>query len=101
MEIEELKKEIESLKEKRELIEAVSTSIKGVLDADRKKLIMMNRYGIAEIAKMVGFRNSRYFITTFKRIERVTPGKYYDMQLTHRVFTYDLPEFIDPEDDKY
>ena len=32
----------ESLSEKRELIEAVSTSIKGVLDADRKKLIMMN-----------------------------------------------------------
>ena len=32
----------ESMKEKRELIEAVSTSIKGVLDADRKKLIMMN-----------------------------------------------------------
>ena len=31
-----------SLDEKRELIEAVSTSIKGVLDADRKKLIMMN-----------------------------------------------------------
>ena len=32
----------DSMKEKRELIEAVSTSIKGVLDADRKKLIMMN-----------------------------------------------------------
>ena len=32
----------ESLKNKRNLIEAVSTSIKGVLDADRKKLIMMN-----------------------------------------------------------
>ena len=32
----------ESLSEKRELIESVSTSIKGVLDADRKKLIMMN-----------------------------------------------------------
>ena len=32
----------DSLKEKRELIEAVSTSIKGVLDAERKKLIMMN-----------------------------------------------------------
>ena len=32
----------DSLKNKRELIEAVSTSIKGVLDADRKKLIMMN-----------------------------------------------------------
>ena len=31
-----------SLNEKRELIEAVSTSIKGVLDAERKKLIMMN-----------------------------------------------------------
>lgn len=30
------------LNEKRELIEAVSTSIKGVLDAERKKLIMMN-----------------------------------------------------------
>lgn len=67
-----------------------------------KKLLMMNRDGVAEIAKMVGFRNSRYFITTFKRIERVTPGKYYDMQLTHRVFTYDPPEFIDPdEEEKY
>lgn len=32
----------DSLKDKRELIESVSTSIKGVLDADRKKLIMMN-----------------------------------------------------------
>lgn len=32
----------DSLNEKRELIESVSTSIKGVLDADRKKLIMMN-----------------------------------------------------------
>lgn len=31
-----------SLNDKKELIEAVSTSIKGVLDADRKKLIMMN-----------------------------------------------------------
>ena len=32
----------DSLNNKKELIEAVSTSIKGVLDADRKKLIMMN-----------------------------------------------------------
>ncbi len=32
----------DSLNEKKELIEAVSTSIKGVLDANRKKLIMMN-----------------------------------------------------------
>jgi ATP phosphoribosyltransferase len=32
----------DSLKNKKELIEAVSTSIKGVLDANRKKLIMMN-----------------------------------------------------------
>ncbi len=32
----------DSLNSKRELIESVSTSIKGVLDADRKKLIMMN-----------------------------------------------------------
>ena len=32
------------LEEKRELIESVSTSIKGVLDADIKKLIMMNVY---------------------------------------------------------
>lgn len=32
----------DSLNEKKELIESVSTSIKGVLDADRKKLIMMN-----------------------------------------------------------
>lgn len=32
----------DSLQDKKELIEAVSTSIKGVLDADRKKLIMMN-----------------------------------------------------------
>ena len=34
----------DSLNEKKELIESVSTSIKGVLDADRKKLIMMNVY---------------------------------------------------------
>ena len=34
----------QSLQEKRQLIEAVSTSIKGVLDAERKKLIMMNVY---------------------------------------------------------
>ena len=34
----------DSLNDKRELIESVSTSIKGVLDADRKKLIMMNVY---------------------------------------------------------
>jgi ATP phosphoribosyltransferase-like protein len=33
---------VTGLKNKRELIESVSTSIKGVLDADRKKLIMMN-----------------------------------------------------------
>lgn len=32
----------DSLKSKKELIEAVSTSIKGVLDADRKKLVTMN-----------------------------------------------------------
>jgi len=32
----------ESLKSKKYLIEAVSTSIKGVLDADRKKLVTMN-----------------------------------------------------------
>ena len=31
-----------SLKQKYHLIESVSTSIKGVLDAERKKLIMMN-----------------------------------------------------------
>ncbi len=34
----------DSLNDKKELIESVSTSIKGVLDADRKKLIMMNVY---------------------------------------------------------
>ena len=32
----------DSLNDKKELIEAVTTSIRGVLDADRKKLIMMN-----------------------------------------------------------
>lgn len=32
----------DSLKTKKELIESVSTSIKGVLDADRKKLVTMN-----------------------------------------------------------
>lgn len=34
----------DSYNKKKELIESVSTSIKGVLDADRKKLIMMNVY---------------------------------------------------------
>lgn len=32
----------DSLNDKKELIEAVTTSIRGVLDAERKKLIMMN-----------------------------------------------------------
>ncbi len=62
-----------------------------------KELLMTNCYGVAEIAKMVGFRNPRYFIATFKRIEQVTPGKYYDFQFNQRVFTYDPPEFIDPD----
>ena len=44
----------ESLKKKGELIESVSTSIKGVLDADRKKLIMMNvKYENLENVKKV------------------------------------------------
>ena len=44
----------ESLNKKTELIESVSTSIKGVLDADRKKLIMMNvRYENLENVKKV------------------------------------------------
>lgn len=32
----------ESLETKKELVEAISTSIKGVIDAERKKLVMMN-----------------------------------------------------------
>ena len=44
----------ESLKSKSELIESVSTSIKGVLDAERKKLIMMNvKYSNLEGVKKV------------------------------------------------
>lgn len=65
-----------------------------------KKLLVQNRYQVAEISKMVGFRSQRYFITTFKRIEHVTPGKYYDLQFNQRVFTYDPPDYIDPEDEE-
>ena len=77
--------------------ETVMQHLLDVRIKNAKQLLMTNRFTVAEIAKMVGFRNQRYFITTFKRIERVTPGKYYDLQLNQRVYTYDPPEFIDPE----
>ena len=45
----------ESLKTKKELIDSVVTSIKGVLDADRKKLIMMNvnESDLAEVKRVM------------------------------------------------
>ena len=62
------------------------------------KLCAESGISIEEIASRVGFRNQRYFITTFKRLEGVSPGKYHDRQLGQRVYTYDPPEFIDPKD---
>ena len=41
-----------------------------------KKLLMTKRYGIAEIAKMVGFSSIHYFSRYFKEKEGVTPVEY-------------------------
>ena len=66
-----------------------------------KKLLVSDRYTIPEISRKVGFRDPKYFISTFKKIERVSPGKYYDAQLDQRKYTYDPPDFIDPEEEEY
>lgn len=62
-----------------------------------KKLLASNRYDVKDIAKMCGFRDQKYFIAIFRRVEHVSPGKYYEKLLDQRVYTYDPPEFIDPE----
>ena len=63
-----------------------------------KKLLLSGKYTIEQISKMVGFSNYKHFIHMFKKAERITPGKYCHSFYGHRLYTYDLPEFIDPEE---
>ncbi len=62
-----------------------------------KTLLAQKKYTVAQVAKMVGFQNVKYFIAVFKKVERVSPGKYYHSLFEHRLYSYDLPEYIDEE----
>ncbi len=64
-----------------------------------KELLSQNKFTVAEVSKMVGFQNVKYFIAVFKKVERVSPGKYYHSLFEHRLYSYDLPEYIDEEGD--
>ncbi len=63
-----------------------------------KTLLAQNKYTVAQVSKMVGFQNVKYFIAVFKKVERVSPGKYYHSLFEHRLYSYDLPEYIDEEE---
>lgn len=62
-----------------------------------KSLLAQNKYTVAQVSKKVGFQNVKYFIAVFKKLERVSPGKYYHSLFEHRLYSYDLPEYIDEE----
>ena len=64
-----------------------------------KKLLLSDKYTVEQISKMVGFSNYKHFIEIFKKVERITPGKYCHSFYGKRLYTYDLPEFIDPEEE--
>ena len=77
----------------------VMQHLKNVRMEKAKKLLSTNKYSVAQVAKMVGYRDTRYFITTFRKIEKISPGKYYDSFLRQRVFSYDPPEYLDIDDE--
>ncbi len=58
-----------------------------------KALLAQNKFTVAQVSKMVGFQNVKYFIAVFKKLERVSPGKYYHSLFEQRLYSYDLPEF--------
>ena len=64
-----------------------------------KALLLTNKYSVSEVGKMVGFSNSKRFIEIFKQVESVTPGKYRHSFFGERLYTYDVPEFLDSEDE--
>lgn len=65
-----------------------------------KTLLTQNKYTVAQVSRMVGFQNVKYFIAVFKKVERVSPGKYYHSLFEHRLYSYDLPEYIDTESEE-
>ena len=62
-----------------------------------KEFLVTGKYSVTQVAKMVGFHDVKYFITTFKQVENISPGKYQQSLFEERTFSYDLPEFIDEE----
>lgn len=58
-----------------------------------KALLSQNKYTVAEVSRLVGYQNVKYFIAVFKKAERVSPGKYYHSLFEHRLYSYDLPEY--------
>lgn len=63
-----------------------------------KQLLLTGKYSVSEVAKMVGYTDVKYFITTFKKTENISPGKYSESMFGKRIFSYDLPQFIDEEE---
>jgi len=65
-----------------------------------KELLLQNKYTIAQVAKAVGFLNVKYFIAVFKKVESVSPGKYYRNLFERRLYSYDKPEYLDYSNDE-
>jgi YesN/AraC family two-component response regulator len=62
-----------------------------------KQLLVTGKYSVSKVAKMVGYPDEKYFITTFRKIENISPGKYSESMFEKRTFSYDPPEYIDEE----
>jgi AraC-like DNA-binding protein len=75
----------------------VMNHLQNVRIENAKQLLISGKYSVAEVAKMVGYPDSKYFITVFKKIESISPGKYRESMFTERTFSYDIPKFIDEE----
>ena len=76
----------------------VMNHLQNVRIENAKQLLISGKYSVAEVAKMVGYPDSKYFITVFKKIESISPGKYRESMFGERTFSYDIPKFIDEEE---
>jgi YesN/AraC family two-component response regulator len=75
----------------------VMNHLQNVRIENAKQLLIGGKYSVAQVAKMVGYPDPKYFITVFKKIESISPGKYCESLFGERTFSYDIPQFIDEE----
>jgi YesN/AraC family two-component response regulator len=64
---------------KNEVEEGLHDFIERIRIEKAKELILSEKINISEVAKEVGYSNSKTFIRVFKKIEGTTPGKYRDL----------------------